>query len=106
MSCNEEQKWLLFVGLKFFLLIIVVYNLVISGQKRQFNCHFSFNCGLVVQAADKGNPRLSATNIVRIQVLDVNDNAPVVQPLGEVEAPENKCVKLNFVKARNSQIMI
>uniref|UniRef100_A0A8C3MS99 Uncharacterized protein n=1 Tax=Geospiza parvula TaxID=87175 RepID=A0A8C3MS99_GEOPR len=44
---------------------------------------------LVVQAADKGNPRLSATTIVRIQVLDVNDNVPVVQPLGEVEVPEN-----------------
>ncbi|KAL9851678.1 LOW QUALITY PROTEIN: protocadherin-23 [Geothlypis trichas] len=44
---------------------------------------------LVVQAADKGNPRLSATTIVRIQVLDVNDNAPVVQPLGEAEVPEN-----------------
>ncbi|XP_063278126.1 protocadherin-23 [Prinia subflava] len=44
---------------------------------------------LVVQAADKGNPRLSATSIVKIQVLDVNDNAPVVQPLGEVEVPEN-----------------
>ncbi|XP_052633680.1 protocadherin-23 [Harpia harpyja] len=44
---------------------------------------------LVVQAADKGNPRLSTTSIVRIQVLDVNDNAPVVQPLGEVEVPEN-----------------
>ncbi|XP_037992548.1 protocadherin-23-like [Motacilla alba alba] len=44
---------------------------------------------LVVQAADKGNPRLSATTIVKIQVLDVNDNAPVVQPLGEVEVPEN-----------------
>ncbi|XP_008939050.1 PREDICTED: protocadherin-23-like, partial [Merops nubicus] len=44
---------------------------------------------LVVQATDKGNPRLSATSIVRIQVLDVNDNAPVVQPLGEVKVPEN-----------------
>ncbi|KAM6428926.1 protocadherin-23 [Rhynochetos jubatus] len=44
---------------------------------------------LVVQAADKGNPRLSATCVVRIQVLDINDNAPVVQPLGEVEVPEN-----------------
>ncbi|XP_010559319.1 PREDICTED: protocadherin-23 [Haliaeetus leucocephalus] len=44
---------------------------------------------LVVQAADKGNPRLSATSIVRIQVLDVNDNAPVVQPPGEVEVPED-----------------
>ncbi|XP_050194596.1 protocadherin-23 [Myiozetetes cayanensis] len=44
---------------------------------------------LVVQAADKGNPRLSATSIVRIEVLDVNDNAPVVQLLDEVEVPEN-----------------
>ncbi|XP_040470292.1 protocadherin-23 [Falco naumanni] len=44
---------------------------------------------LVVQAADKGNPRLSATSIVRIQVLDVNDNAPVLQPLGEVEVLES-----------------
>ncbi|XP_051646572.1 protocadherin-23 isoform X1 [Manacus candei] len=44
---------------------------------------------LVVQAADKGNPRLSATSIVRIEVLDVNDNAPVFQLLGEVEVPEN-----------------
>lgn len=51
----------------------------------------SFNCRLVVQAADKGNPRLSATSIVRIQVVDVNDNAPIVQPLGEVEVPESKC---------------
>ncbi|XP_031964945.1 protocadherin-23 isoform X1 [Corvus moneduloides] len=44
---------------------------------------------LVVQAADKGNPRFSATSIVKIQVLDINDNAPVVQPLGKVEVPEN-----------------
>ncbi|XP_030347222.1 protocadherin-23 [Strigops habroptila] len=44
---------------------------------------------LVVQAADKGNPRLSATSIVQIQVLDVNDNAPVVQPLSEVVVPED-----------------
>ncbi|NXD64577.1 PCD23 protein, partial [Eolophus roseicapillus] len=44
---------------------------------------------LVVQAADKGNPRLSATSVVQIQVLDVNDNAPVVQPLSEVEVPED-----------------
>lgn len=50
----------------------------------------SYNCRLVVQAADKGNPRLSATTIVQVQVLDVNDNAPVVQPLSEVEVPEGK----------------
>ncbi|XP_021249506.1 protocadherin-23, partial [Numida meleagris] len=44
---------------------------------------------LVVQVADKGNPRLSATSIVRILVVDINDNAPIVQPPGEVEVPEN-----------------
>ncbi|XP_032042137.1 protocadherin-23 [Aythya fuligula] len=44
---------------------------------------------LFVQAADKGNPRLSATSIVRIEVVDINDNAPIVQPPGEVEVPEN-----------------
>lgn len=51
----------------------------------------SFNCRLVVQVADKGNPRLSATSVVRIQVVDINDNAPVVQPPGEVKVPESKC---------------
>lgn len=58
---------------------------------------------MIVQAADKGNPRLSATSIVKIQVLDVNDNAPVVHPLGEVDVPESKCdstakLRLGFVK--------
>ncbi|NXL83195.1 PCD23 protein, partial [Alectura lathami] len=50
---------------------------------------YRFVCRLVVQAADKGNPRLSATCIVRIQVVDVNDNAPIVHPPGEVEVSEN-----------------
>ncbi|XP_010211059.1 PREDICTED: protocadherin-23, partial [Tinamus guttatus] len=44
---------------------------------------------LVVQASDKGNLRLSGTSIVWIQVVDVNDNAPIVQPLSKVEIPEN-----------------
>ncbi|XP_062991159.1 protocadherin-23 [Elgaria multicarinata webbii] len=44
---------------------------------------------LVVQAADRGTPRLFATSTVEIQVLDVNDNAPTLQPLGIVEVPEN-----------------
>ncbi|OXB52904.1 hypothetical protein ASZ78_013298 [Callipepla squamata] len=51
---------------------------------------------LVVQASDKGNPRLSATSIVRIQVVDINDNAPIVQPSGEVEVPERKTQKFLF----------
>ncbi|XP_053114005.1 protocadherin-23-like isoform X2 [Hemicordylus capensis] len=44
---------------------------------------------LVVQAVDKGTPRLSATSTVEIKVVDVNDNAPTLQPLGFVELPEN-----------------
>ncbi|XP_019389882.1 PREDICTED: protocadherin-23 [Crocodylus porosus] len=44
---------------------------------------------LVVQATDKGNPRLSATCIVTIQVVDVNDNAPVIQVPGKVQVSEN-----------------
>ncbi|XP_061440504.1 protocadherin-23 isoform X3 [Rhineura floridana] len=44
---------------------------------------------LVVQAVDKGSPRLSATSTVEIQVVDINDNIPTIQPLGIVELPEN-----------------
>ncbi|KAL8207179.1 UNVERIFIED_CONTAM: hypothetical protein K2H54_047559 [Gekko kuhli] len=44
---------------------------------------------LVLQAADGGTPRLSATSTVEIQVVDVNDNVPTIQPLGTVELPEN-----------------
>ncbi|XP_067407966.1 protocadherin-23 [Emydura macquarii macquarii] len=44
---------------------------------------------LVVQAADRGTPSLSATSIVTIQVVDINDNTPTIQPLGKVEISEN-----------------
>ncbi|XP_032635001.1 protocadherin-23 isoform X2 [Chelonoidis abingdonii] len=44
---------------------------------------------LVVQAADRGTPSLSATSIVTVQVVDVNDNTPTIQPLGKVEISEN-----------------
>ncbi|XP_060102606.1 protocadherin-23 [Heteronotia binoei] len=44
---------------------------------------------LVLQAADGGAPRLSATSTIEIQVVDVNDNVPTLQPLGTVELPEN-----------------
>uniref|UniRef100_A0A8C3SRF0 Cadherin domain-containing protein n=2 Tax=Chelydra serpentina TaxID=8475 RepID=A0A8C3SRF0_CHESE len=36
---------------------------------------------LVVQVADRGTPSLFATSIVTIQVVDVNDNTPTIQPL-------------------------
>ncbi|XP_074087674.1 protocadherin-23 [Macrotis lagotis] len=44
---------------------------------------------LVVQAADKGMPRLSATTMVKIQVVDLNDNIPVFLPSEQVEVPES-----------------
>ncbi|XP_043369203.1 protocadherin-23 isoform X2 [Dermochelys coriacea] len=44
---------------------------------------------LVVQVADRGIPSLSATSIVTIQVVDVNDNTPTIQPVGKVEVSEN-----------------
>uniref|UniRef100_H2ZZL6 Protocadherin-16 n=1 Tax=Latimeria chalumnae TaxID=7897 RepID=H2ZZL6_LATCH len=44
---------------------------------------------LVLQAADRGDPRLSATCTVKVQVVDVNDNAPTIPPLPAVEIAEN-----------------
>ncbi|XP_043918358.1 protocadherin-23 [Protopterus annectens] len=44
---------------------------------------------LVVQAADRGSPRLSSTAIVKIQVIDVNDNAPTIPHLEHIEIAEN-----------------
>nr|XP_060634795.1 protocadherin-23 [Anolis sagrei ordinatus] len=44
---------------------------------------------LVVQVADRGTPRLSSSCTVEIQVVDINDNVPILHPLGVVELPEN-----------------
>ncbi|KAM8968719.1 protocadherin-23 [Sarcophilus harrisii] len=44
---------------------------------------------LVVHAADKGIPRLSATAVVKIQVVDLNDNIPAFLPFERVEVPES-----------------
>uniref|UniRef100_A0A8C2V522 Dachsous cadherin-related 2 n=2 Tax=Chinchilla lanigera TaxID=34839 RepID=A0A8C2V522_CHILA len=44
---------------------------------------------LIVQAADKGIPRLSATATIHIQVADINDNAPVFLPSEAAEIAEN-----------------
>lgn len=44
-----------------------------------------------MQATDKGMPRLSGTSVVKIQVTDVNDNAPAFLPLEAVEIAESKC---------------
>ncbi|XP_012412337.1 protocadherin-1 isoform X2 [Trichechus manatus latirostris] len=43
-----------------------------------------------IVAVDSGNPPLSSTNSLKVQVVDVNDNAPVfTQSITEVAFPEN-----------------
>ncbi|XP_067838374.1 protocadherin-23 [Heptranchias perlo] len=44
---------------------------------------------LVLQAADRGNPRLSVNVTIRIQVVDINDNAPTIPPLKAVKIFES-----------------
>uniref|UniRef100_A0A4W3IGZ8 Protocadherin-16 n=1 Tax=Callorhinchus milii TaxID=7868 RepID=A0A4W3IGZ8_CALMI len=44
---------------------------------------------LIVQAADQGNPRFSATTTILIQVVDINDNVPTIPPLKAVKIFEN-----------------
>ncbi|XP_058522724.1 protocadherin-23 [Ochotona princeps] len=49
----------------------------------------SSSYSLVVQAKDAGTPSLSATTVVNVQVVDLNDNAPFFLPLKAVEIAEN-----------------
>ncbi|XP_043925356.1 protocadherin-1 isoform X2 [Protopterus annectens] len=45
---------------------------------------------IMVVAVDSGNPPLSSTNSLKVQVVDVNDNAPIfAQSVLEVQFPEN-----------------
>lgn len=53
-----------------------------------------FQTRLIVQATDKGLPRFSDTTMIKIQVIDINDNAPVFVPSEAVEIAESKCGNL------------
>ncbi|XP_029412632.1 protocadherin-23 isoform X2 [Nannospalax galili] len=44
---------------------------------------------LIVQATDRGVPRRSDTTVIKIQVTDINDNAPTFLPSDAVEIAEN-----------------
>lgn len=44
---------------------------------------------LVVQAVDRGNPPLSTTTVIRVQVVDVNDNSPTIPPMEPVLISES-----------------
>ncbi|KAM5255823.1 protocadherin-23 [Ctenodactylus gundi] len=44
---------------------------------------------LIIQATDKGMPRLSGTAVIKIQVTDINDNAPTFLPAEAVKIAEN-----------------
>ncbi|XP_026227263.1 protocadherin-16-like isoform X2 [Anabas testudineus] len=58
---------------------------------------------LTVYARDGGLPPNFAKAVVRVEVQDVNDNAPVfARPLYELEVPENQApVELCFLKAKD-----
>ena len=45
---------------------------------------------LVLQASDRGSPVLTGTSIVRVQVVDVNDNSPAIPPMQPVVMAESK----------------
>lgn len=47
-----------------------------------------------MQATDRGVPRHSDTALVEIQVIDINDNAPVFLPSEAIEIAESKCDNL------------
>ncbi|KAG7314164.1 hypothetical protein KOW79_022660 [Hemibagrus wyckioides] len=44
---------------------------------------------LIVEAKDRGNPALMETCTVQVQVVDVNDNRPVIRVVEPLEVPEN-----------------
>ncbi|KAM4709348.1 protocadherin-23 [Discoglossus pictus] len=47
---------------------------------------------LVLQATDRGTPSLSATSIMTVLVVDINDNAPTIPPFEPVLIPEDAAI--------------
>lgn len=43
-----------------------------------------------MQAVDRGNPPLSSSATIRVQVVDVNDNSPAIPPMEPVLISESK----------------
>ena len=43
---------------------------------------------MIVNAKDHGTPVMSSNTTIRIQILDVNDNAPIFAPLNLTIIPE------------------
>ncbi|XP_069832321.1 protocadherin-23 [Dendropsophus ebraccatus] len=52
---------------------------------------------LVVQAADRGSPSLSAISTVTVLVIDINDNAPTIPPLETSFIPEDAALGFSVV---------
>ncbi|KAM9330444.1 protocadherin-23 [Gastrophryne carolinensis] len=64
---------------------------------------------LVLHAADRGYPSLTATTIIMVLVIDVNDNAPTIPPMETILIPEDAspgyfvmCVTANDVDLRTN----
>nr|XP_033796923.1 protocadherin-23 isoform X2 [Geotrypetes seraphini] len=53
------------------------------------DCEICSSYRLVLQATDRGHPRLSSTSTIEIQVMDVNDNGPIFPLLEAIDIAEN-----------------
>ncbi|KAG8453995.1 hypothetical protein GDO86_000570 [Hymenochirus boettgeri] len=44
---------------------------------------------LIIQAADQGSPKCSSTSVIRVLIVDINDNAPTIPPLNALLIAED-----------------